>query len=77
MSPFDIAMRRFKRAVERPVFLKSYVVVPFHQKGPFKTKTYSCSEKRWLKKLSREKLMFEEILETVVIKRSDRGSDVE
>ena len=54
-------MRRFKRAVEKAGIPKELRSRAFHQKGSVqKQRRIAAAKKRWLKKLSREKLMFED-----------------
>ncbi len=59
-EPFEIAMRRFKRAVEKAGIPKELRSRAFHQKGSVqKQRRLAAAKKRLLKKLLRERQMFE------------------
>lgn len=57
----DSAIRRFKRAVEKAGIPKELRSRAFHQKGSVqKQRRVAAAKKRLLKKLSREKQMFDD-----------------
>lgn len=58
---FDSAIRRFKRAVEKAGIPKELRSRAFHQKGSVqKQRRVAAAKKRLLKKLSRERQMFDD-----------------
>jgi len=58
---FDSAIRRFKRAVEKAGIPKALRSRAFHQKGSvLKQRRRAAAKKRLLKKLSRERQMFDD-----------------
>ena len=58
---FESAIRRFKRAVEKAGIPKELRSRAFHQKGSVqKQRRIAAAKKRLLKKLSREKQMFDD-----------------
>ncbi len=60
-EPFESAMRRFKRAVEKAGIPKELRSRAFHQKGSVqKQRRVAAAKKRLLKKLSRERQMFDD-----------------
>lgn len=57
----DSAIRRFKRAVEKAGIPKELRARAFHQKGSVqKQRRVAAAKKRLLKKLSRERQMFDD-----------------
>lgn len=60
-EPFEVAMRRFKRIVEKAGIPKELRSRAFFQKGSvLKQRKIAAAKKRLSKKLMREKQMFEE-----------------
>jgi small subunit ribosomal protein S21 len=58
---FDSAIRRFKRAVEKAGIPKELRRREFHQKGSaLKQRRLAAARKRLLKKLARERAVFED-----------------
>lgn len=58
---FDSAIRRFKRAVEKAGIPKELRSRAFHQKGSVqKQRRIAAAKKRLLKKLSRERMIFDD-----------------
>lgn len=60
-EPFEAAMRRFKRAVEKAGIPKELRSRAFYQKGSVqKQRRIAAAKKRLLKKLFRERQIFDE-----------------
>lgn len=60
-EPFEVAMRRFKRAVEKAGIPKELRSRAFHQKGSVqKQRRLAAAKKRLSKRLLREKQLFDD-----------------